>query len=189
MRLFTHLYSLMEMKKKFYFSTLSLALLLIISCGGQKKLARQKHTYMKAAYTELKEAVNEAEVTILNDTVKVLFPEHLLFKKNYSTIEKENFPLMERFANALNKYNKTSILINGYTDKTGGDQLNEKLSQNRADSAKNVLQNFKVVPERMYTWGLGVKNPIADNNTEEGRRKNRRVEFIILYAYEPEQAK
>ena len=160
-------------------------LVCLYSCNPQKRMARKQHTYMESAYKTLKDAVNEAEVTILNDTVKVLFPEHLLFQKNSSSINEATYPLMQRFAKALNQYTKTSILINGYTDKTGGDDLNEKLSQNRADSAKSLLANFTVVKERMYTWGLGSAAPIGDNSTEEGRRRNRRVEFVILYNYEP----
>ena len=157
------------------------------SCNPQKRLAKKQKRYMADVYTEMKQAVNEAEVTILNDTVKVLFPEHLLFKKNESEIAAETFPLMERFAKALNKYSKTSILINGYTDMTGGAEFNQQLSKERADAARATLLKYAVNDGRLFTWGLGNKNPIADNSSEDGRRKNRRVEFIMLYAYEPEK--
>jgi outer membrane protein OmpA-like peptidoglycan-associated protein len=162
-------------------------LAVLYSCNSQKKMAKKKHTYMESAYTALKDAVNEAEVTILNDTVKVLFPEHLLFQKNSADINEATMPLMKRFANALNLYPKTSILINGYTDKTGSEEINNKLSQNRADAAKSLLQTCTVDKDRMLTWGLGATNPLADNDTESGRRKNRRVEFIILYSYDPKK--
>lgn len=157
----------------------------IAACNPQKRLAKKQHTYMEQNYKELKEIVNEAEVTILNDTIKVLFPEHLLFGRNSSEINKETYPLMLRFAGALNKYNQTHILINGYTDKSGTEELNRKLSQNRADSARQLLVYNNVDIKRMLTWGLASENPIAAEDTEEGRRKNRRVEFIILYTYEP----
>jgi len=156
---------------------------LLFSCNPQKRMAKKKHAYMEAAYTSIKGAVNEAEVSILNDTIKVLFPEHLLFKKSSSSIQKETYPLMQRFANALNQYPQTNILINGYTDITGGDALNTTLSKQRADSAMTVLGEFSVKKDRMLTWGFGSSNPIADNQTEEGRRRNRRVEFVILYSY------
>lgn len=171
------------MKKNLFILIPVAALLLLAACNPQKRLARKQHTYMEKNYKELKEAVNEAEVTILNDTVKVLFPEHLLFNLNSSEINKETYPLMLRFAGALNKYDKTSILINGYTDKSGTEELNRKLSQNRADSARNLLSANKVNTGRMYTWGLAFDNPIASNDTEAGKRRNRRVEFIILYTY------
>ncbi len=160
---------------------------LLAACNPQKRLAKQQHTYMEQNYKELKEAVNEAEVTILNDTIKVLFPEHLLFSINSSDINKATYPLISRFAGALNKYNKTSILITGYTDKSGSEEYNRKLSQTRADSARQLLVANKVDLKRMRTWGLASENPIASEDTEAGRRKNRRVEFIILYTYEPQK--
>lgn len=164
---------------------IAMPVFLLYSCSPAKKMAKKKHTYMEAAYVSLKDAVNEAEVTILNDTIKVLFPEHLLFKKSSAEINEATSPLMQRFAKALNQYNKTSILINGYTDNTGTEDINGKLSQQRADSARAMLDKFEVGSLRMFTWGMGKSNPIADNNTEEGRRRNRRVEFIILYDYQP----
>ena len=159
----------------------------LYSCNPQKRLAKKKHTYMESAFKAFKNEVPEAEVTILSDTVKVLFPEHLLFQKNSSEINRDVFPLMQRFANALNVHFKTNILINGYTDNTGTEELNKKLSADRADSASKVLQLYKVSDKRMMQWGMGPSNPIADNSTEEGQRKNRRVEFIMLYSYDPDQ--
>lgn len=157
------------------------------SCNPQKRLAKKKHAYMESAFNNLKSEIPEAEVTILNDTIKMLFPEHLLFQKNSSEINKEVYPLMQRFANALNLHYKTSILINGYTDNTGTEELNRDLSSQRADSASNTLKFYKVADERIMRWGMGPSNPIADNSTEEGRRKNRRVEFIMLYSYNPDK--
>lgn len=173
------------MKKQLFLLVPVAALLLLVACSPQKRLARKERTYMQQNYKELKEAVNEAEVTMLNDTIKVLFPEHLLFGLNSSEINQTTYPLMQRFANALNKYNKTSILINGYTDKSGTEELNRKLSANRAENARKLLHQDKVDTGRMHIWGLASENPIASNDTEEGKRRNRRVEFIILYTYEP----
>ena len=162
-------------------------LALLAACNPQKRLAKKQHTYMEQNYKELKEVVNEAEVTILNDTIKVLFPEHLLFSVNSSEINKETYPLMARFAGALNKYNKTSILITGYTDKSGSEEYNRKLSKSRADTARQLLAFNKVDIKRMHIWGLASDNPIASEDTEAGKRRNRRVEFIILYTYEPKK--
>lgn len=167
-----------------YFTLLLPLLLLVFACNPQKRMAKKKHAYMQDAYTSIKGAVNEAEVSILNDTVKVLFPEHLLFQKSSSQINPETHPLMQRFAKALNQYPKTDILINGYTDNTGGEALNKTLSGQRADSARHLLHQFSIEESRMMIWGLGPANPIASNDTEQGRRRNRRVEFIILYRYD-----
>lgn len=158
------------------------ALLLFAACGSAYQTARQQR-YMEKTYLGIKEAVNEAEVSILKDTVKVLFPEHLLFSTSSAVINPENYPLIKRFAEALNKYHKTNILISGHTDPTGGVEINQTLSQNRADSTRNLLLHYKVEHSRMFTWGLGSNQPITDNDTPASRRKNRRVEFIILYSH------
>ena len=155
--------------------------LLAASCGAGRKMAKQ-HKYIQDTYKGLKEAVNEAEVTILNDTIKVLFPEHLLFQKSAADINTQTYPLMGRFANALVKYHKTDILINGYTDNTGSEEFNSNLSKARAQNAKSLLVQGGVDSSRMLTWGMGSGNPIADNNTPQGKSRNRRVEFIILYS-------
>lgn len=159
------------------------SLLLLGSCNPQKRLANKKHRYMNRVYNTLKSDVSEASVTILKDSVKVIFPEHLLFGKNSAIISEENKPLMMRFAKALNLYQETSILINGYTDNSGSEDLNRALSTQRADTACATLKTFKVASKRLFTWGLGPTSPLAGNDTEEGRSKNRRVEFIVLYNY------
>jgi outer membrane protein OmpA-like peptidoglycan-associated protein len=104
-----------------------------------------------------------------------------MFGFNSASINSEVAPSMNRFADALNKFEKTAILISGYTDSIGTDEYNEKLSAQRADTAKAALVNNKVANQRINTWGMGKRHPIATNETEEGRALNRRVEFIILY--------
>jgi outer membrane protein OmpA-like peptidoglycan-associated protein len=71
--------------------------------------------------------------------------------------------------------------IQGHTDNVGSDQLNERLSQKRAESVKRyLLQSFAVPPERLTVTGYGKKEPMAPNNTLEGRSKNRRVQIVNL---------
>src|SRR5262249_47603901 len=71
--------------------------------------------------------------------------------------------------------------IQGYTDNVGSDQLNERLSQKRAESVKRYLTQSSAVPsERLTAAGYGKKEPIAPNDTTEGRSKNRRVQIVNL---------
>ncbi|WP_190277289.1 OmpA family protein [Taibaiella lutea] len=139
---------------------------------------------MEHTYADVKKAINQAEVTIINDSLKVLFPSNLLFETGGTGINKETFPVMERFANVLLKYSKTDILINGYTDNTGSAETNRKLSKERADTAGAALMIYKVPGQRLSFWGHGSNNPISDNATEEGKARNRRVEFLVLYKVE-----
>lgn len=136
---------------------------------------------MRQTFKHIKQSVTAAHVTTYNDTVKVLFPDNLLFSFNSKTIDTNAFPLVKKFSDVLNKYDKTAVLISGYTDSIGTDDYNNDLSAQRADTAKKVLMKYDVKADRINTWGMGKRHPVATNQTEEGRALNRRVEFIILY--------
>lgn len=159
-----------------------LGMLSMTACKTSKK-AQQKR-YMKHAYKNIKKNLKEAQVTRLTDTVKVIFPTNLLFPFNSANINPDVMPSMQRFSKALNKFAKTAVMISGYTDSIGTTDYNNTLSGQRADTAKKVLTMYNVSNKRLNTWGMGSRHPIAPNNTEPGRARNRRVEFIILYAPE-----
>ncbi len=72
------------------------------------------------------------------------------------------------------------IEIGGHTDNVGDDKSNELLSQRRAESVKQYLVKKGVKPERVQTKGYGESMPIADNDSEEGRQKNRRTELKVV---------
>ena len=74
-----------------------------------------------------------------------------------------------------------TVQIVGYTDSTGGDTVNLPLSQNRAQSVEGYLVARGVQPQRISTQGLGAQNPVASNETAEGRAQNRRVEIFVAY--------
>ncbi|WP_084647781.1 OmpA family protein [Gelidibacter mesophilus] len=83
---------------------------------------------------------------------------------------------------------KGLVLIEGYTDNIGSTESNITLSKNRADAVKNFLvDNAKIDAKNITTKALGESNPVADNATEEGRQKNRRVELIVFQNTEIEQ--
>ncbi|WP_118951144.1 OmpA family protein [Taibaiella helva] len=158
----------------------------VSSCSKTKKLARQHHE-LEDTYQTLKREMSEAEVTLEGEKVKVVLPEAVLFNVNSADLNTEYLPILGRMATILNKYDKTSVLITGFTDVTGTENYNLELSKKRAESAKAVLVKNKVNSGRIFTWGLGDKNPVADNSTLSGRKQNRRVEYVILYDYKPEK--
>lgn len=80
----------------------------------------------------------------------------------------------------LNKYKDTEILIEGHTDSTGSDQLNQSLSDDRASSVSRALKSNGVAGGRITTDGYGESQPISDNGTVSGRALNRRVEVAIF---------
>jgi outer membrane protein OmpA-like peptidoglycan-associated protein len=157
---------------------------LLGSCDTTKKAARRK-AYMERIYNAFKININDADVTFMHDTVKVIFKTPVLFAFGEATIIPQMHPVFERMAKVLLDHPKTEILVVGHTDSIGGNHIrNQELSLRRADSAVNLLSYYKVSRKRMDTRGLGVKEPIASNRTEDGRARNRRVEFVVLYNYD-----
>ncbi len=154
------------------------------SCKGKKRLTGEQKHNMKAAFNELQKEIPEAKVTYEDDKVKLVFPEALLFEVNSTSVNTSYLPTLAKIAKVMNRFPETSVLISGYTDSSGSADLNEKLSWGRAESAKAALLSNEVKNKRVYTWGFGSKNPVVSNATAEGRKQNRRVEFVILYNYQ-----
>jgi outer membrane protein OmpA-like peptidoglycan-associated protein len=88
--------------------------------------------------------------------------------------------VLDKIAEGLLLNPKTEIAINGHTDNQGSARFNLKLSQDRANAVKDYLVSKGVSPSRIQAKGYGFTQPIADNNTEEGRIKNRRIEFVRI---------
>jgi outer membrane protein OmpA-like peptidoglycan-associated protein len=79
------------------------------------------------------------------------------------------------------QYNAYRVQIEGHTDSIGSDGYNQRLSERRAESVKRyLLQHFRIQSDRLVVRGYGKSNPIASNDTAEGRDKNRRVEIVNL---------
>jgi outer membrane protein OmpA-like peptidoglycan-associated protein len=111
---------------------------------------------------------------------KVEILQQVHFATGSATILPDSFPMLQEIANLL-KANVAikKMLIEGHTDDRGDDQMNLKLSQNRADSVKAWLTQHGVETGRLDAQGFGETRPIDDNKTDKGRAANRRVEFKI----------
>jgi len=141
-----------------------------------------KSEYMAKAGSEMKEKLIEADVTMLNDSISVLFPNHIIYSLSALAPITDIEVQMNQLASLLTKYSATDILVTGHTDNIGEIVLNKKISQIRADIIKDMLLVRNINAERLSSWGLGPQAPIASNEIEEGRAKNRRVEFVVLYS-------
>lgn len=93
-------------------------------------------------------------------------------------MQKKKF-ILDRVVEILQKYNRYKVEIQGHTDNIGSEQKNIQLSIARAQAVYDYLVSHGINKKRLSINGFGYKYPIADNSTEEGRRKNRRVEFIL----------
>ena len=117
-------------------------------------------------------------MTLIKEGIKVKI-EHLFFATNKTYILPQSEAAMANLANFLLMNPSVTIHITGHTDAVGTDEANQILSEGRANAVRNDLIKRGVAAERMTAEGKGEKEPVADNDTEEGRQLNRRVEFII----------
>lgn len=118
-------------------------------------------------------------VTRHGTTVVVSLPADAAFTKAGSDVDAHFFPAFDAFAGVLNQYPATYIDIVGFTDTSGTKALNQSLSEKRANATAGYLVDHHVKSERVYVAGRGDSDPIAPNDTAEGRAKNRRVEVTL----------
>lgn len=106
---------------------------------------------------------------------------NIFFAFGKTDLKEESFPELNRLISFLDNNKAMQIEISGHTDSIGSDEVNNRLSQGRADVVKNYLTSQGKIPStRIVTKGYGKTRPVASNDTEEGQQANRRVEFLIL---------
>jgi len=106
--------------------------------------------------------------------------DRLLFDTGSATLQPASQDQLTNIAGILKAYPQVKIRIGGYTDNTGDPAANLQLSQQRADSVMAQLTQLGVDPSRMSAKGYGQEAPVADNSTEEGRQKNRRISLRVI---------
>jgi outer membrane protein OmpA-like peptidoglycan-associated protein len=108
------------------------------------------------------------------------YSEKVCFDSAKADLKPDAIPVLARQAEILNRYfPKSQVYVCGYTDSTGSDAFNEKLSLQRAETVRNFLVNQSVDPARLKTQGFGKEFEVAPNSTSEGRALNRRTEVIL----------
>ena len=101
------------------------------------------------------------------------------FESGNSNINKTSKSILNSIVDVLKKNPNYKLDIKGYTDTDGDENMNLRLSDSRAKIVKKYLTKRGISDKRLFTKGYGEQNPIADNNTEEGKAKNRRVELNL----------
>jgi outer membrane protein OmpA-like peptidoglycan-associated protein len=120
--------------------------------------------------------VLQAEAT---DRGLVLTLGNVLFATGRSDLKAGGSNSLDKLVSFLNEYPDRSVAIEGHTDNVGSDDLNQALSQRRAESVKSYLMQHGIESRRLTASGIGENRPVADNDSESGRQQNRRVEIII----------
>lgn len=132
---------------------------------------------------EKAEIITTKEITLDSIDYKVgntITLENIFFEFDKATILPASKPELKKLMDILSDYPHLTIQISGHTDNVGSDAYNEKLSEARAKSVVDYLKEEKVDPARLSYKGYGSALPIASNATDEGRAKNRRVEFTVI---------
>ena len=129
---------------------------------------------------EIDNALPGAEVERVGEGIKLTLNENAVrFDTNKSTLTSTAKANLDKLVAVFNQYPDTDIQIYGYTDSTGKADYNLTLSGQRANAVKTYLSSKGLSSSRFKTTGLGIADPIASNETVDGRAQNRRVEFAI----------
>ena len=141
------------------------------------------YTYDKQI-KELKEQTAGTGVDVTptdnGQAILVNLPEGVTFDVGSSTLKPQFRTTLDGIAQNLGQYPNSLIDVYGHTDSTGSDAFNQTLSESRARTVANYLSMQGVSAARIRSQGLGETMPVADNATDEGRRRNRRVEIKIV---------
>ena len=135
--------------------------------------------YMDKQAAEIERDIEGAKVERVGEGIKITFSSGILFDVDKANLKDPYKGELAQLATILNKYEDTNILLAGHTDSTGSDEHNFELSRRRAGSVANYLATQNVNRARFATDGYGKTDPIASNETAEGRAQNRRVEVAI----------
>ena len=115
----------------------------------------------------------------------VLSARQISFEPGSATVDSEGLEIIERLAETLKDCQHVPMEIAGHTDSQGRESMNQRLSQERADAVLNALLARRVLTSNLSAMGYGETVPVADNDTEEGREANRRIEFTLITEEEP----
>lgn len=137
--------------------------------------------YMDRQQRDLENQLSGSGVGVARqgDNLVLRMPSDVTFATNQSTIDPRFNATLDDVANVLRRYDQSLVDIVGHTDSSGGDAINQPLSERRAISVADALIRAGIQRERLYVAGVSSRNPVANNATPEGRSQNRRVEILI----------
>ena len=137
--------------------------------------------YMDRQQRELEGELSGSGVGVARqgDNLVLRMPSDVTFATNQSDINPRFNSTLADVAAVLQRYDQSLVDIVGHTDSSGGDVINQPLSERRAVSVADALIRNGVQRERLYVAGNSSRNPVASNDTPEGRSQNRRVEILI----------
>lgn len=113
------------------------------------------------------------------DNIRLIMPGNITFTTGKYDIRSDFYSVLDSVAVVLKEFNKTNLRVDGHTDNVGSAAVNQRLSEQRADSVALYLRSRGVAPDRLRVYGYGFNQPLASNSTAAGREQNRRVEIQL----------
>ncbi|MDR2527222.1 MAG: OmpA family protein [Rickettsiales bacterium] len=137
--------------------------------------------YLDRQESKLREELRSTGVSVVRDgdRINLIMPGNITFATGDATLTPSSKKVLNSVAKVINEFGKTFVQITGYTDNVGSLATNNTLSLQRATAVENYLRVRGVKSDRILVEGLGPKNPIASNNSAQGREQNRRVEISL----------
>lgn len=133
---------------------------------------------------ELEKTLPNATVQRVGEGIEITFASGILFDVDSDVLRPASRENLSNLAASISDYPGTEVLVVGHTDSTGSDSYNQGLSERRAKSARTFLLKQGVDGDRVEATGRGESEPVATNDTAEGRQENRRVEVAIFASEE-----
>ncbi|MDO8862865.1 OmpA family protein [Haliea sp. E1-2-M8] len=138
--------------------------------------------YMDVQEAKLREQLQGSGVQVVRegDNIRLVMPGSITFQTDSYNLRDDFYPTLNSVGEVLAKYGETTLRVTGHTDNTGSRQHNQQLSERRAGSVADYLVTRDVSRSRILSQGMAFDQPVADNSSEQGRARNRRVELHIL---------
>lgn len=136
---------------------------------------------LNAVYEEARNRFSPDEADVYKQGEKLVIRlKALQFPKAQAVIQGDNFALLKKVEGVISEFDQSKVVVEGHTDSTGGKEINQKLSEQRAEAVKKYLEvNASDIVTEIEAEGFGYEKPLASNKTPEGRAQNRRVDVII----------
>jgi outer membrane protein OmpA-like peptidoglycan-associated protein len=136
---------------------------------------------VKQQFEQVEKMFSQAEARVFREGNNIILRLNgLTFDSGASQLKPQSFDLLAKVEKAIDVFPRSELIIEGHTDSHGGDDVNQKLSQERAESVQQYMINAMRIPTyRLIATGYGETRPVASNETESGRERNRRIDIVI----------
>ena len=157
----------------------SLVPFLNVMISGKSGVTEHSGIEVRGVQSGIKRVLKDLEALETEEEIRIHLSSEILFDFDSHQLRSNAEPVLMKVLQVIREYPENTIIIEGHTDNKGTDSYNQTLSGKRAMSVKNWLVSFDVKAGQIETIGCGETKPVASNDTDEGRSKNRRVEITI----------